>query len=173
MINKLKTYFKSETAGAITLLILIIIVLAVMILSGGASIHETRADEEITFNPKIDIKATFTLWPVWMPNHSLEQNRIMNVAYRVSDGNKDFLYTLRGENGNVDPLRKSNIVGKNGFWDFGLCQLNYRWHKAFIDSEDFKNPDKQVEYCYEVYKKRPTAFYAYYTRRSQAKFFKF
>jgi len=59
------------------------------------------------------------------------------------------------------------IVGANGYSDFGMCQLNMQWHEPFIRSEEFKDPYKQIDYCYEVYQdgikrgKIRTTFYGY------------
>jgi len=35
--------------------------------------------------------------------------------------------------------------------DHGLCQLNIRRHKKFINSEAFNDPHKQLDYCLEVW----------------------
>lgn len=51
-------------------------------------------------------------------------------------------------------------TAENGAWgwrvksptnDHWICQLNYRWHKSFIDSEEFKDPMNQIKYCEEVW----------------------
>ena len=95
-----------------------------------------------------------------------EVNTILSYAYNIS-GEKDFVKTLVAENGTVDPQPKSDIIGANGFSDYGLCQLNRQWHYKFINSEDFKDPFKQIDYCYGVYQdgmKRGiirTTFYGY------------
>ena len=96
----------------------------------------------------------------------------MQYAYTISNS-KDFLYTLYAENGTIDPQRRSMIIGKNGYYDYGLCQLNYQWHSAFIDSPDFDDWKKQVDYCWRVYQQRPTAFYGYYKRYNQSRHFVF
>lgn len=44
---------------------------------------------------------------------------------------------------------------KNGAWlwvDAWLCQLNSKYHKKFIGSEDFEDPYKQMDYCIGVRK---------------------
>lgn len=95
----------------------------------------------------------------------------MSYAYDLSN-DKDFVKTLVAENGTVDPQRKSMIVGSNGYSDFGICQLNRQWHNKFIDSQEFKDPFKQVEYCWGVYQdgvKRgiiTTTFYGYNKRHT-------
>jgi len=111
-------------------------------------------------------------WKVELINHSEKQNEIINYAYDISNS-KDFIYTLKAENGTLDPKRKSNVRGANGYWDWGLCQLNYQWHSQFIDSPEFNDWRKQIDYCWEVFKKRPSAFYGYFNRYKVKHFFKF
>lgn len=52
--------------------------------------------------------------------------------------------------------------------DYWLCQLHYKRHKNFIDSEEFKDPINQIEYCQEVwedaYKKWRMPWMAYSNR---------
>jgi len=81
----------------------------------------------------------------------LQADEILSYAYDISDKDKRFVKILVAENGTVNPKRRSDIIGANGHWDWGVCQLNYQWHKPFIDSEDFKDWNKQVDYCYGVY----------------------
>ena len=131
------------------------------------------SDNMFTFN--LEPPVTPIEWrirTVELPNHSAFQNEIMEYAYKISN-NKDFLYTLKMENGTIDPNRKSDIIGKNGHWDYGLCQLNYQWHSEFINSDTFDDWSKQIDYCYNVFKQRPTAFYGYYRRHLARKHFKF
>lgn len=70
----------------------------------------------------------------------------------------------------MDHLRKSDIVGANGYSDFGLCQLNRQWHWKFIDSPEFQDPFKQIDYCWGVYQdainkdRIKTTFYGYNNR---------
>lgn len=115
----------------------------------------------------------WTIDPVDLTYDAPDQEPIAEYAYRVSGGDKDFLYTLRAENGTFDPDRRSDIIGANGYYDMGLCQLNYQWHSDFIDSPDFQDWKKQVEYCWQVFSKRPGAFYGYFKRHAQAKYFAF
>lgn len=44
------------------------------------------------------------------------------------------------------------VSWKNSNWtrDHWFCQLNSRYHSKFINSDDFKNPLKQLEYCHNV-----------------------
>lgn len=63
---------------------------------------------------------------------------------------EELIYTFTVENGGWIIDRRSP-PNSNGTRDYGLCQLNYRWHKNFIDSDDYHDPHKQLEYCLEVW----------------------
>jgi len=65
----------------------------------------------------------------------------------------DFVKLIECENGRWDPKRVSKTR------DFWLCQLNYRYNKKFINSLDFADPYKQLDYCYEKYKINPNLRY--------------
>ena len=65
----------------------------------------------------------------------------------------EFVKLIECENGRRDPKRVSKT------WDFWLCQLNYRYNKKFINSPDFADPYKQLDYCYEKYKINPNLRY--------------
>lgn len=64
----------------------------------------------------------------WPTNDPIQD--IVNYAYKK--GGKDFLLTLEGENGLWKWDRRSGIVGSNGYYDYGICQLNGQWHAKFI-----------------------------------------
>lgn len=93
---------------------------------------------------------------------------IINYAY--TKGWLDFLLTLDWENWQWTTGRRSNIIWANWYWDFGICQLNYKYHKDFINSDNFKDPYKQIDYCLEVWQdaikkwRLKTTFYAYKNR---------
>ena len=65
----------------------------------------------------------------------------------------EFVKLIECENGRWDP----NRVSKTN--DRGLCQLNYKFNKKFINSPDFADPYKQLDYCYEKYKINPNLRY--------------
>jgi hypothetical protein len=96
-------------------------------------------------------------------NVGQDQNQIIKYASIATANNLDFISTLEAENGlfSIDRVSKPN---RNGTKDYGLCQLNSRYHSNFIKSADFKDYKKQIDYCWKVYQKRPTAFYGYYKR---------
>ena len=111
-----------------------------------------------------------------------EIQNLVNYAYSL--WGKDFLLTLEWENGLWKWNRKSTLVWSNGFSDYGLCQLNAKYHGKFIFansvnlhagfSENFKDPYKQIDYCWGVFQdgvKRgiiASTFYAYNTRHDKA-----
>ena len=50
-----------------------------------------------------------------------------------------------------------NAVSKTH--DYWICQLNYRYNKNFIDSDEFKDVNKQLDYCYSKRKINPKLWY--------------
>ncbi len=102
--------------------------------------------------------------------HAPDQEPIVRYLWEISH-NKDFLYTVRSENGTLNPFRKSDLIGVNGYRDEGLCQLNRQYHIDFINSPDFQDWKKQADYCWKIYQARPTAFYGHYKRHQQSKYF--
>ena len=91
-------------------------------------------------------------------------------ALQVSKGDQDFLKTLIAESG----LRPDavNTHNRSGYRDSGVCQINRQYHSKFIDSPDFKDWKKQIDYCWGVYSdavkrgKIKTTFYGYNARNS-------
>ena len=65
----------------------------------------------------------------------------------------EFVKLIECENGRWDPKRVSKT---NDRW---LCQLNYKFNRKFINSPDFADPYKQLDYCYEKYKINPNLRY--------------
>lgn len=65
----------------------------------------------------------------------------------------EFVKLIECENWRWDPNRVSKT------YDHWLCQLHYSYNKKFIDSSDFKDPYKQLDYCYEKYKVNPKLRY--------------
>lgn len=96
-----------------------------------------------------------------------EVNVLVSYAYDISQ-NKDFVLTLGWENGLWQWDRVNHAANNtNGHRDVGMCMLNRQWHHEFIDSEEFKDPYKQLDYCWEVYQdgvargRITTTFYGY------------
>jgi len=131
---------------------------------GTSIIHDLEADP--MYSLAWDIPRPY------LPNHSYEQNQIMQYAYKVSK-DKDFLYTLKAECGSIS----TDCVGVTR--DRGICQLHPKYHAPFINSPGFKDWKNQVDYCWGVYQdaeKRgilKTTFYAYNVRQKVIKFFQF
>lgn len=92
-----------------------------------------------------------------------DQQQYVRIASQISNNDLDFLLTLEQENGLWTPNRK-HPINSNGSRDYGFCGLNSTYHWDFIKSPDFKDPEKQLRYCYEVFRSRPTAFYGYKVR---------
>lgn len=111
-----------------------------------------------------------------------EQKLVQHAYYRWW---REFTLTLDWEN-----LwlwfrdQKSLRVWSNWYSDYGLCQLNTEYHSKFIFkneqnlkdgfSDAFKDPYKQLDYCFsvrkdaEAKKRLPTTFYAYNNRQNKA-----
>lgn len=105
----------------------------------------------------------------WFPEDSIATRVATKVYNEVW---LDMLLTLIWENWTFRIDRKSLIIWSNGYSDYGLCQLNYQYHKKFIDSPEFKDWEKQTNYCIGVRKdavkknRLSTTFYAYNTRNT-------
>lgn len=109
-----------------------------------------------------EIKTDYSVFIKGFPEDSLA-NQISTIRYKW--GWLTMVTTMIWENGWFDKDIKSIT---NDHW---LCQLNYRWHKDFINSTWFKDPFNQAYYCLEVWndaikkKRLPTTFYAYNWRK--------
>jgi hypothetical protein len=86
----------------------------------------------------------------WYATDSVIQDYV-NYAYEI--WGIDFVKMIECENGRWDPNRVSKTH------DHWLCQLHYSYNKKFINSPEFKDPYKQLDYCYEKYKTNPDLRY--------------
>jgi hypothetical protein len=86
----------------------------------------------------------------WYASDSVIQDYV-NYAYEI--WGIDFVKLIECENGTWDPQKVSKTH------DHWLCQLHYSYNKKFIDSPEFKDPYKQIDYCYEKYKVNPKLRY--------------
>jgi len=160
-ISNEKNALKREWKSAIMPIVVFAIILSLAFIGSEDSLAQSR----ITFNvPETPIEYKIP----WRTERlefrgSAFQNEVINYLFAIS-GDKNFVYTVIAENGTLDPTRRSNVIGVNGYWDHGLCQLNMQWHRPFITSQAFKDWRKQAHYCLGVYRKRPTAFYGYNRR---------
>ena len=97
-----------------------------------------------------------------------EQLKLINYAYEISN-NVDFIYTIEAESSkwSVDIV---SVANSNGTKDYWICMLNSQYHSKFINSEDFKDWYKQLDYCWGVYQdwikksRLETTFYGYNAR---------
>jgi hypothetical protein len=86
----------------------------------------------------------------WYATDSVIQD-YANYAYEIWW--MEFVKLIECENGRRDPDRISKTH------DHWLCQLNYNYNKKFINSSEFSDPYKQLDYCYEKYKINPDLRY--------------
>ena len=86
----------------------------------------------------------------WYASDSVIQDYV-NYAYNL--WGIEFVKLIECENWKWDPKRVSSTR------DYWLCQLNYRYNKKFINSSDFADPYKQMDYCYEKYQINPNLRY--------------
>jgi len=86
----------------------------------------------------------------WYSNESIIQEYV-KYAYKLWW--IDFVKLIECENGTWNPYRVSPTH------DHWLCQLNYYYNKDFINSPDFSDPYKQLDYCYEKFKINPDLWY--------------
>ena len=86
----------------------------------------------------------------WYATDSIVQDYV-NYAYDI--WGIDFVKMIECENGRWDPKRVSETH------DHWLCQLHYSYNSEFIDSVDFQDVYKQLDYCYEKYKVNPRLWY--------------
>lgn len=87
-----------------------------------------------------------------------EQQKAIDYAWEIS---KDplFIYTLKAENGHITIDRRSDKIGKNGWYDYGYCQVNKGYHpKVVNDPRFFTDMKWQLDQCYRLFK-GGTTFY--------------
>lgn len=92
----------------------------------------------------------------WTIHHSWfrdDDEKQKYVQYAYSLWGIEFVKLIECENGNWNPFIKSLTN------DYGICQLNYRYNKKFIESEDYKDVYKQLDYCYNKFKYNPNLWY--------------
>lgn len=108
----------------------------------------------------------------------IDQLEKIRYAWIISR-NIDFILTINAESSSWDTMKRSYRKGVNGYYDYGLCQLSYQWHKPFIDSPEFRDWQKQLDYCWKVWQdgiakgRIATTFYGYQKKEAQKKYFIF
>ena len=119
---------------------------------------------QTTETPVKSEPAKFPVFAKWKGEEAQDMLRIM---WEVSGGDKAFILTMTGENGSWNPYLKHPKQNSNGTWDHSFG-LNSAYHKPFIDKIHARQVSlKEIaEYHYNIYKKRPGAYYAYYKRNN-------
>jgi hypothetical protein len=126
-----------------------------------------QAKAEPSTTPKKETPVMANKRQIRKKGASSEQNQWIQYAYERCG--LDCVLTFEAESGWI-LLRESIKANRDGTRDFGVCQLNSRYHKKFINSQDFQNPYKQLDYCIGVWNdaiKRgriKTTFYGYNVR---------
>ena len=95
-------------------------------------------------------------------NYNDYQRHWMQIAWKISNHDKHFMYMLKGENGLLNHDRQS-MVYSNGVREdsWGFCQIFRRYHPDTVnDTRFFSVPEWQLEQCYNKWKSG-TVFYAY------------
>ena len=82
-----------------------------------------------------------------------EDIRQAYVHYAYDLGWLEFVKMIECENGNRD----QNKISKTK--DYGICQLNLRYNRDFILSQNYHNIFNQIDYCYEKWKINPKLRY--------------
>lgn len=107
-----------------------------------------------------------------------ERQKLINYVYeKWGEDGWDIVLTWTGENGIWTTDRKSDKKWYDGNRAYWICQLYYTWHKDFINSKEFQDPYKQIDYCLGVWrdaknkKVLATTFQAYPWRSVNAKLF--
>ena len=167
--RKIKAFLRKPLALAevqsIILLGAILFVIAIMILFGSDDVY---AKEKIEFNPKIDIKSTFNVFPQ-VTGHSLEQIMVFRQAWKIS-GDKKFIMMLKGESGSVTIDKKSLVPGEPSY---GYCQIHAGYHPEIVnDPQFFTDRDWQLEQCFRLWEGH-TKFYGVANIPKINKFFTF
>lgn len=73
------------------------------------------------------------------------RNELATKAFKMSGGDMDFLKTVEYES-SFDP----KAVGDDGH-SKGLCMWHDRWQKAIRNDPNFKDPDWQLQKCFDFY----------------------
>ena len=113
---------------------------------------------EVILALALNITAPLDAW--LYPEHTIRHNGYASesvvqdyVQYAYDKWWLDFVKLIECENGRRDPYRVSKTH------DHGICQLHYKYNKQFIESDDFQDVYKQIDYCYEKYKINPKLWY--------------
>ena len=93
---------------------------------------------------------------------SAEQQELIALAWEISGYDPEMIITFEQEHGWIFDHEPSATN------DYTFCQLNYKWHKTFLDDPKSLIPENQVRYCVDVWldgkKKGTMPFNAYWVR---------
>lgn len=98
----------------------------------------------------IDKLPTPNIQHVWFSSDD-ERQLMVQRAYEL--GWIDFVAMIECENGNRD------VNAVSSTHDYWLCQLNYKYNKEFIKSDEFQDWNKQLEYCHNKWVANPKLWY--------------
>lgn len=102
----------------------------------------------------------------------LEQQQYIDYAMEISN-DPNFAMLLKAECGSLTVDCRSISVGSNGYYDYGLCQVNKGWHPETVNDPRFFTDYKwQLRECYRLYK-GGTRFYGVKRIPLVKKFFHF
>lgn len=135
-----------------------------MFYDGQVTATNLPVTEELKIPPTIS--GVTIKYPVFKKWKGEEANKALEVAWRVSGGDKDFILTMTAENGAWD-LKRKHPKNRNGTIDYSMG-LNSAYHTPMIKDilAGKKTPDEIMRYHYDIYKKRKGAFYGYYKRNT-------
>lgn len=94
--------------------------------------------------------STAQIQHLWFSSDDTRQLMVQR-AYEL--GWMGFVAMIECENGNRD------INAVSSTHDYWLCQLNYKYNKEFIKSDEFHDWNKQLEYCYNKWIANPKLWY--------------
>lgn len=117
----------------------------------------------------------FAEYQDWLATYGYQEciKKLPDESGKYSCNN--FILTLNSENWgwNIKATNKNN----NGTKDSWLCQLNSQYHSKFINSQEFQDPYKQIEYCLGVWqdakRKKVMPRYWYAVRYKRDKWIRF
>jgi len=84
---------------------------------------------------------------VMMQNCGAVWDLVYSYLFRVWWYDVEMLETFVAE---LDTCKFDTVSETNDYW---ICQLHYKYHKEFIDSDMFDNPLHQADYCAQKRKK--------------------
>lgn len=98
------------------------------------------------------------------------QRKWIQYAWEMSNGDKNFLYMLKGENGLLSHDRMHDSSLNSVGVDWGFCGTNDYYHPHIVNNPKFlSDPEWQMRECYRMWKEG-TTFYAWNRFRSEPEY---